>query len=93
MKAIEYEKLLAEITPLDFYTLIRLEADLARLLKQRQAEKSGRHRSIMELAALAGASLEGLEPESYWADREKDLEGARASWAERDKELDREPRS
>ncbi|MDR1044686.1 MAG: hypothetical protein LBP33_06150 [Candidatus Adiutrix sp.] len=93
MKAIEYEKLLAEIRPLDLSTLTRLEGDLARLVRQRQVEKSGRRRPIMELAALAGESLDGLEPERYWVDRENDLEGSRASWAEREFELDPERRS
>jgi hypothetical protein len=82
-----YDKLLAEIMPLDISTLTRLEADLTRLLHQRQAEKSGERRSIMKLAALAAESLRGLEPAGYWAEREKDLAESRASWAERENEL------
>jgi hypothetical protein len=93
MKLLEYEKLIAAIMPLELSALTRLEADLARLVQQRRAEKSGEHRSIMELAALAGESLHGLEPENYWAGREKDLEQSRASWADRENELDWERHS
>ncbi|MDR1922634.1 MAG: hypothetical protein LBS31_12970 [Candidatus Adiutrix sp.] len=87
MKIIEYEKLLAELAPLDISTLTRLEADLARLVQRRQAEKSGQRRSIMELAALAGESLRDLEPEKYWSEREKNLAESRASWADRENEF------
>lgn len=93
MKAIEYEKLLAAIAPLDLSTLARLEADLARLVRQRQSEKSAQRRPIMELAALAGESLKGLDHASYWLEREEELEGSRASWAEQEIELSRERHS
>ena len=93
MKTMEYEELLAQITPLDLSTLTRLEADVACLVSQRQAEKSGTRRSIAELAALAEESLAGLDREAYWREREKEMEESRASWAERESEFDREHRS
>lgn len=84
MKAVTYEKLLADIMPLDLSTLTRLEADLTRLVQQRRAEKSGERRSMMELAALAAESLRGLESERYWAEREKELTESRNSWTNRE---------
>ncbi|MDR1040288.1 MAG: hypothetical protein LBR80_09020 [Deltaproteobacteria bacterium] len=88
----DYEKLLAEIAPLDLVTLTRLEADLARLRQERQAEKFARRRPIMEFTSLAIESLGELNPESYWDDREKELGESRTSWADRENELDRERR-
>jgi hypothetical protein len=93
MKIIEYEKLLAEIALLDFSALSKLEADLARLVQRRQAEKSGKRRSIMELATMAGESLHDLEQESYWSEREKNLAESRASWVDRENEFERGHRS
>lgn len=86
MNTVEYKKLLAEIAPLDLSTLTRLEADLVRLLQQRQSEKPGKRRSIMDLADQARESLGQVEPENYWTEREKDLEDSRASWATWDNE-------
>jgi hypothetical protein len=81
MKTVEYQELLKQISPLDTATLTRLEADLARLLRQRQAQKTGESCSINDLVALAGRSLEGLDETAYWAEREKELEDSRDSWA------------
>jgi hypothetical protein len=92
MRVTEYEKLLAKIVPLDLATLARLAADLSQLVKQRQVEKSKERRPIMELAAMAGESLRGLEPNSYWVDRENDLAASRTSWAELENEFDLEHR-
>lgn len=92
MKTIEYQELLAQIAPLDTDTLTRLEADLTRLLKQRQAKKTGERRSINDLAVLAGKNLEGRDEAAYWAEREKELEDSRDSWAERENEIYGVPR-
>lgn len=93
MKTVEYQELLAQIAPLDTSTLTRLETDLARLLKQRQAGKSAERRPLKELLALAQKNLEGRDESTYWAEREKDIEDSRTSWVEREKEIDRERRS
>ena len=92
MKNMAYEELLAQIVPLDLTTLTRLEADLTRIVNQRQAEKAGRRCSLMELTAQAGESLKGLDQADYWAELEKELAESRNSWADEESGLDRRNR-
>lgn len=84
MKPLDYEKLLAQITPLDLSDLTRLEADLTKIVNRRQAENTGPRRSLTELAAQAEKSLKGLDQDKYWAEREEELTRSRDSWADAD---------
>lgn len=93
MKNLEYEELLARIIPLDLATLTRLEADLTRIVTQRQIERSSRKHSLMELAAQAAESLKDLDQADYWAEREKELADSRNSWADKEASIDRRGRS
>ena len=92
MKNLAYEELLAQIVPLDLATLTRLESDLTRIVSQRQAEKAGRRRSLIELTDQAGESLRDLDQAGYWAEREKELAESRNSWTDDKNGLDRRNR-
>lgn len=93
MKTMEYEELLSYIMPLDLSTLTRLESDLPKLIQEKRGEASGDRRSILGLGEKAWESLREIDPETHWAEREKELEDSRSSWDAREHELARERRS